>query len=135
MKIIVPLKKHTARGVPLLVVAILISMHAFSRPSRGHTISPFSYLDSIVVEKQFSSRKHKIKLYPNADQQVLFFSASGEERKTYQLFVFDMDGTLVKQANIRNRQTTVITGIERGIYLFEVFTNDERIETGKITVR
>jgi hypothetical protein len=135
MKIFVPLKKHTARIVSLLIVTILMSMHSFSRPSTGHTFSPLSYLDSIVVEKQFSSKKHKVRLYPNADQQVLFFTASGEERKLYQLFVFDMDGTLVKQANIKSRQTTVITGIEKGVYLFEVFSNDERIETGKITVR
>lgn len=135
MKIFVPLKQTTARSVPMLVVALIISMHSFSRPSTGHTFSPVSYLDSIVVEKQFSSRKHRVRLYPNADQQVLFFSASGEEKKIYQLFVFDMDGTLVKQANIKSRQTTVVTGIEKGVYLFEVFTNDERIETGKITVR
>jgi hypothetical protein len=92
-------------------------------------------MDSIVVEKQIISKKYKIRLYPNASQQVLFFNASGEEGIVYQLYLFDIEGQLVKQANIRNKQTTVINIIEKGIYLFEVFIEDKRIETGKVTVR
>ena len=66
---------------------------------------------------------------------MLFFSASGEQGKVYQLFVFDMDGQLIKQANIRNRQTTVINNIDKGMYSFEVFSDDERIENGTLSVR
>jgi hypothetical protein len=74
-------------------------------------------------------------LYPDARQQVLFFSASGENGKVYQLFLFDMDGRLVSQTQIRNRETTVLTNISEGNFLFEVFTDDERIENGQVKVR
>jgi hypothetical protein len=53
--------------------------------------------DTILVQKQLTSKKNKIKLYPNANHQVLFFSASGQSGKVYQLFLFDIDGKLVKQ--------------------------------------
>lgn len=92
-------------------------------------------IHSIQVSKGQTSKKHKIKLYPDARQQVLFFSANGEEGKVYQLFLFDMDGRLVSQAHIRNKETTVLTTIAEGNYLFEVFTDDERIENGQLTVR
>ena len=92
-------------------------------------------IHSIQVSKAQTSKKHKIKLYPDARQQVLFFSANGEEGKVYQLFLFDMDGRLVSQAHIRNKETTVLTTIAEGNYLFEVFTDDERIENGQLTVR
>jgi len=46
-----------------------------------------------------------------------------------------MDGRLVSQTNIRNRETTVLTNITEGNFLFEVFTDDERIENGQVTVR
>ena len=107
-------------------------------PTDGH--DPLSCagpdtIHSIQVTKAQSSKKIKVRLYPDARQQVLFFSATGEDGKVYQLFLFDMDGRLVSQTNIRNRETTVLTNITEGNFLFEVFTDDERIENGQVTVR
>ena len=91
--------------------------------------------DTIFISKTQSSKKHKIRLYPNADNNVLFFSASGEAGRVYQLFLFDMDGKLSKQIQIRNKETTVLTNIIKGNYLFEVFSDDERIENGQLVIR
>ena len=91
--------------------------------------------DTILVQKQQVSRKHGIRLYPDASQQVLFFGAKGIYGKAYQLFIFDVEGKLVKQVNIKNKQTTVLENIEKGDYLFEVFSDDERIENGRVIVR
>ena len=91
--------------------------------------------DSIQISKSQTSKRHKIKLYSDARQQVLFFSANGDEGKVYQLYLFDMDGRLVSQTRIRSRETTVLTNISEGNFLFEVFTDDERIENGQLTVR
>jgi Secretion system C-terminal sorting domain len=136
MKISVPLKKHTVHSVPGIVASMLLSvtLHSYAIPAQSTYSIPVRLSDSIVVEKQFTSRKYRIKLYPNANQQVLFFSASGEQGKIYQLFLFDMGGKLVKQANIKNKQTTIINNMDKGVYLFEVFSDDERIENGKVTV-
>lgn len=91
--------------------------------------------DTILVQKQVTSKKHRIKLYPNAEQDVLFFSVRGSEDKVYQFFLFDVNGNLVRQANIKGRQTTVIDNIEKGNYLFEVFSDDERIENGQVIIK
>lgn len=137
MKRSVPLSIHTGRIVPALIACMLLSaaVHSYASSSQVHIAIPAGYFDSILVEKQFTSKKYKIRLYPSASQEVLFFNATGENGKIYQLYLFDMDGQLVKQANIKNKQTTIITNIEKGVYLFEVFSDDERIETGKVTVR
>jgi hypothetical protein len=92
-------------------------------------------IHSIVVNRSLNSKKNKIRLYPDARQQVLFFSVNGEDGKVYQLYLFDMDGRLVNQTRIRSRETTVLTNIYEGNFLFEVFTDDERIENGSLTVR
>ncbi|HEY4338049.1 MAG TPA: T9SS type A sorting domain-containing protein [Puia sp.] len=99
--------------------------------------SPGSYdtIHSIQINKSQISKKHRIKLYSDARQQVLFFSANGDQGKVYQLYLFDMDGRLVSQTRIRSRETTVLTNISEGNFLFEVFTDDERIENGQLTVR
>lgn len=91
--------------------------------------------DTILVHKQQTSRKHGIRLYPDANHQVLFFGAKGLYGRAYQLFIFDIEGKLVKQVNIKNKQTTVLEEIEKGDYSFEVFSDDERIESGQVFVR
>ncbi len=91
--------------------------------------------DSIRVEKSQISRIHKIRLFPNVTKEVLFFTAEGEEGKVYQLFVFDIEGKLSKQTQVRNRETTLLGRFEKGIYLYEVFSNDDRIENGSITIK
>lgn len=103
--------------------------------SGARNLPGYDTIHSIQVSKSQSSKKHKIRLYPDARQQVLFFSANGEDGKVYQLFLFDMDGRLVSQTHIRNKETTVLTNIQEGNFLFEVFTDDERIENGQVTVR
>ena len=105
---------------------------AIRLPERADTST---VIHKISVNKSLNSRKYKIGLYPDVRQQVLLFSASGGDKKIYQLYMFDMDGKLVNQATIRNRETTVLTNLTEGNYLFEVFINDERIENGQLTVR
>jgi hypothetical protein len=135
MKTTVPVRKRIATRLPILGLVILL-LGALSSSANYNSISPFSSdRDTITVQKELKSKKHKIKLYPNASHQVLFFSANGEQGRVYQFYLFDMEGKLVKQANIRNNQTTVLNKIEKGNYFFEVFSDDERIENGLVIVR
>ena len=144
----VPVKKTTLssnavakKGLAVIGLALCVQCTAYAagNPAAGSR-HPFSCtgsdtIHSIQVSKSQTSKKNKIRLYPDARQQVLFFSANGEDGKVYQLFLFDMDGRLVSQTRIRNRETTVLTNISEGNFLFEVFTDDERIENGQLTVR
>jgi hypothetical protein len=120
-----------------LSLTVLQPAHASPLPAGVHSLSigNFDTVHSIQVNKSLVSKKNKIRLFPDAKQQVLFFSANGEDKRVYQLYLFDMDGRLVNQASIRNRETTVLTTLCEGNYLFEVFTDDERIENGHLVVR
>lgn len=91
--------------------------------------------DTILVQKALNTKKHKIKLDPDANHRVLFFNVAGIDGKVYQLFIFDIDGKLVKQANIRNKETTVVNIGGKGNYVYEVFTDDVRIENGQVIIR
>jgi len=120
-----------------LSLTTLQPANASPLPAGVHSLSigRSDTVHSIQVNKSLVSKKNKIRLFPDAKQQVLFFSANGEEKRVYQLYLFDMDGRLVNQASIRNRETTVLTTLCEGNYLFEVFTDDERIENGHLVVR
>jgi hypothetical protein len=141
----VPLKKKTVSltlFTGLMAMCLILagdpSYASFRNQPAGHppaTPADTSNAHAILVNKSQFSKKYKIGLYPDARRQVLFFSAEGGEKKVYQLYLFDMDGKLTQQATIRNRETTVLTDIPYGNYLFEVFSNDERIENGQLTVK
>lgn len=91
--------------------------------------------DTIHIQKSSVKKSYRISLYPDANQKVMFFSVRGSEGKVYQLFVFDIDGKLVKQVETRNKETIVIKDILKGVYQFEVLSDDLRIGTGQIAVR
>ena len=99
----------------------------------GVSASPGS--DSIFIQKNVMVKSHRISMYTDANQKVVFFSVRGEEGKVYQLFVFDFQGKLVHQTETRNKQTTILKGIQKGSYLFEVFSDDKRIGNGQIAIR
>ena len=113
---------------------LMCALTALSTQAKSENpVTPLS--DTILIQKQQVSRKHGIRLYPDAAHHVLFFEAKGIYGRAYQLYMFDVEGKLVKQVNIKNKQTTVLENIEKGDYLFEVFSDDERIENGQVIVR
>jgi hypothetical protein len=91
--------------------------------------------DTIQIEKNSHFRAAKISLYTDVKQKVVFFSVRGDKGKVYLLYLFDIEGRMVKQAETRNKQTSVIRGIDKGEYLFEVFSDDTRIGNGRIAVK
>lgn len=126
--------KLLLRLLPLLLLLTQAFRLMASRYDDGSN-NPRKKADSIYIYKQVLNKAYKIALYPDAAQQVVFFSVNGMEGKIYQLSVFDMEGRLVKQSEIRNKQTTYIKDLEKGVYLFEVFSDDDRIGNGQLSFR
>jgi len=132
MKTIVPLKGILIALLALAIV-LLLSFSLFAAPRNNAGVS--TSRDTIEIVKAQTNKKYKVRMYPNAQHTVLFFYASGENGKVYQLYLFDIDGKLAKQTHIRNKETTVLTNIVKGSYTFEVFSDDERIENGVLTFK
>ena len=118
-------RKSAVKVAALIIVMFLSAISA----------SASSNSDTIFIQKNSVVRSHRISLYPDANQKVVFFSVRGEEGKVYQLYVFDIEGRLVKQAETRNKQTILVKGIKKGSYFFEVFSDDKRIGNGQIAIR
>jgi hypothetical protein len=121
---------HQGKLSAVKAAALLIVMFV-----RGNSVSASMNTDTIFIQKNSVVKSHRISLYPDANQKVVFFSVRGAEGRVYQLYVFDIEGKLVKQAETRNRQTTVLKGIHKGSYFFEVFSDDKRIGNGQIAIR
>ena len=136
MKTILPVSRYAKLPVVYILVTLFLFMlvHLPAKAITG-TGAGHPYRDSIVVNKLLVSKKYRIKIYPGATQESLFFNVNGDEGKVYQFFLFDQEGNLVKQTQIRNKQTTIITNFNKGCYTFEVFSDDEHIENGTLTIK
>src|SRR5258708_31796560 len=125
----VPLKKTTLSPgavckLTLIGLALCVQCSAFaagSDPTRTQSSSSLPGSDtihSIQLNKAQTSKKHKIKLYPDARQQVFFFSATAQEGKIYHLYLFDMDGRLLRQTRIRSLHPTGFPNSYNGTFVF-----------------
>lgn len=136
MKTMAQCTKHVQQHVYTVLLPFVIILILLQTPASA-TVRPADHgkKDTIVISKSQISKKYKVKIYPGTSSEVLFFTASGESGKVYQLYVFDMEGKLVKQTQIRNKETTMLANFIKGSYTFDVFSDDERIENGTMEVR
>lgn len=134
MKLSLPRIILTILAILFLAFALIVSSSSY-----GAYASPLGTAgqrsDSILIYKKVLNHSYKIGLYPDAEQKVVFFTVKGTEGKVYQLYLFDLDGNLVKQLEIRNKQTSFISEMERGTYSFDVFCDDDKIGNGQIAFR
>lgn len=50
-------------------------------------------------------------------------------------YLFDLEGKLVYQTNLKQAEEQVVTGLTKGTYLYNAFDNDKIIDGGKIIIR
>jgi hypothetical protein len=91
--------------------------------------------NTIMITKNLNNKKHKVRLFTASDYKTLLFTVDGVAGKQYTLFVFDLDGKLVIQSAIQNRETGVLPEISSGAYLYEVLVEDTRVETGELKIK
>lgn len=89
--------------------------------------------DSPAVKKKTEARKSAIKLYPNPSYGKI--SVSANTSTSLHFYIFDLEGTLVYQAVLNNKEKKTVDNLKKGTYLYDVFENDESIEEGKILVK
>ena len=50
-------------------------------------------------------------------------------------YMFTVEGRLVKELNMYGSKKVSITQLEKGIYIYDFFSKDERLKSGKIELR
>jgi len=88
-----------------------------------------------MITKNLNNRKHKVKLFTASDYRTLLFTVDGVEGKHYTLFVFDLEGKLIMQSVIQNRETSVLPEISAGDYTYEVLVDDTKVEAGQLKIK
>src|SRR5579862_4386000 len=88
--------------------------------------------DTTVITKIFGNKNQSAPLFSGTNKQTLFFSAKLKQKKNCRFYMFDMDGNLVAENDIYNKQGVEFTNMQKGNYYFEIFSRDKRIENGTL---
>lgn len=81
-------------------------------------------------------KKSTVKIYPNPSTNGIINITTNEvSANRLHFYIFDLEGTLMHRVQFRGRDKKTITGLKKGIYMYDVFKNDESIERGKIIVK
>ena len=110
----------------LLLIAISLPSFASAHSKTG---------DTAVFKKLSGNKNQSIQLFSSSGKQTIFFSAKFKQKKNYRFYMFDMDGKLVAENNLDNKQGVEFTNMQRGNYYFEILSNDDRIENGTLTIK
>lgn len=87
--------------------------------------------------------KSNEKIFPNPDVIVsvvpeyggLTVSVKTSKNIHVLFYMFTVEGRLIKELNIYGSKKIIITTLEKGIYIYDFFSNDERLKNGKIYLR
>ncbi len=137
MKKTVLLKKMILNLSCTIMVA-LFTLPAFSSKEKSSSTSKPSTTDhsyTIVISKLFENKNYTIEMHTNSSLHQLLITTGPQQNKTYRFYLFDIDGRLKAQANIRSNEKTAFVNLAKGNYFFEIFSRDERIENGRLTVK
>jgi hypothetical protein len=91
--------------------------------------------NAVMITRNLNNKKHKVRLFTASDNRTLLFTVNGVEGKQYTLFVFDLEGKLILQSAIQNRETGILPEIGTGSYLYEVLVDDTKVENGQLKVK
>ena len=115
-------------GTVLLLLAASISFTVY-----GHTPA-VKQADPVSFSKRITSKKNAIKIYPNPTRNGSITVSSVSSDSLY-FYIFDLEGVLVSRLILKAKEKKTIHDLKKGIYLYDVFHEDESIEQGKIIVK
>lgn len=69
------------------------------------------------------------------ENDALTVSVITSKNINIRFYMFTVEGRLIKELNIYGSKKISITQLEKGIYIYDFFSNDERLKNGKIELR
>ena len=140
-------KNSTRTLLALSMTGMLMSSHAFAigKPYRNIKIvtglpleeeKPVKKKTTRTKVRSFSSLNNDaVKIYPDPVKKHLHVVSKDNDGKMIDFYVFDLEGTLVKQYRMNTRDHIRIQGLARGTYVYRVFAGDLETASGKFVIR
>jgi hypothetical protein len=125
-----------AIGVSLSLLITNPSVAADNKPAEKKERAKENERDPKKTVKANSSRNNNaVKIYPDPLKRVMHVVAKDNDGKEIDFFVFDLQGTLMQHYKMSEGDREKLTGLNRGKYVYHVFSGDEETATGEFEIR
>ena len=95
--------------------------------------------DKKPAKKRKATRKSTsdvtVKIIPDVLKKALHVVTKSETEKEMTFYVFDMEGTMIMNYKMKGGERKTISGLNKGLYVYHVFCDDEQVATGKLEFR
>lgn len=119
----------------IYAVLMLVAITGVQASPKESRLADNNFSDSLLSSKiKVETKKSVIKLYPNPSWNGTITVSSNTTEKLH-FYIFDLEGTLIHQAVLKDKQKITVNNLKKGVYMYDTFLNDESIEYGKITVK
>ena len=119
------------RNLLFVSLFLLFSLSVFAQADFESTSNTVSNDSSLKIKTE--QGRSVVRLYPNPSYGKV--SVSANTSSALHFYIFDLDGTLIFQAVLNNKERKTIDHLKKGTYLYDVFENDESVEEGKIIIK
>ena len=121
--------------VASLALCFLMQSSVSMAAGKGDDDKKGKKVETTAKAKVSSSRNNSsVKIYPDILKRVMHVVAKDND-VDIDFFVFDLEGTIVKHYKMKPGNHEKIADLERGKYVFSVFSGDEETATGNFEIR
>jgi hypothetical protein len=89
----------------------------------------------VKAKNRSSHTNTAIKIYPDAIRRMMHVVAKAANRGEIDFFVFDMEGTLMRNYKMKAKDHLRIEGLKKGTYIYRVFSGDEETASGNFEIK
>jgi hypothetical protein len=138
--------KHTRTQHATTIITVCIAAILVLAQPLLLSATPVRNLNAIIGEdgpakksgdkvKAYSSRNNgSVKIYPDALKKMMHVVAKANKKKEIDFFVFDMEGTMMRNYKMKAKEHVKIQGLQKGSYLYRVFCGDEETASGNFII-
>jgi len=87
------------------------------------------------IKSKSSHTNTAVKIYPDAIKKMMHVIAKASTRQEIDFFVFDMEGTLMRNFKMKAKDHLRIEGLKKGAYVYRVFCGDEETASGNFEIK
>ena len=135
MKLKFTLLSVTCIALTLLVASPAVSLAAGKTSGGDKEKTEGSKKQAKKNSLQSSRNNIAVKIYPDMLKRTMHVVAKENDGKEIDFFVFDLEGTLMNHYKMLDGDRKELTGLQRGKYVYHVFSGDEESATGAFEIR
>ena len=120
--------------IALLAGATVIGLHSSNIPAAQTGKQTIAVAQPNQQKPELVLKKQVVKLYPNPSYNGTVTISSNSDKPLH-FYVFDVEGTLLHQVVLKEKEKQTINNLKKGTYVYDAFLNDEGVDHGSISVR